>query len=238
MEVQQNLLPKSAPRVAGLDITGACIYCEETGGDYFDYLEPSGSRDGTFAVAVGDVSDHGLPSALLMATARAFLRQRVAVGGDLAQILGDVNRQLCRDVEDTGRFVTLFLAAIDRPGLRLHWVNAGHEPAAVYDPAADAFTELGRTGLPMGVAHESAYQQRELRVAPGQIIVIGTDGIWESQNSRGEMFGKKRFQDAIRMNSRSSPREILAAVVDAVESFCRPVPRTDDITLVVVKIDA
>jgi sigma-B regulation protein RsbU (phosphoserine phosphatase) len=236
MEVQQSLLPKSAPRVAGLDIAGASFYCEETGGDYFDYIDVGGAPAGAVSVAVGDVSDHGIPSAMLMTTIRAFLRQRAAASGGLARILGDVNRELCRDVEDSGHFVTLFLATLDRPGLRLHWASAGHEPAALFDPRTDAFRDLGRTGLPLGVDPESAYTERETGVAPGQIVVIGTDGIWESQDDRGEMFGKRRFQDLIRANGRATAREILDRVVAAVDGFTRPRPRTDDLTLVVIKV--
>jgi sigma-B regulation protein RsbU (phosphoserine phosphatase) len=236
MEVQQNLLPKADPQITGLDIAGASIYCEETGGDYFDYLPMRGIPGGMLPVAVGDVSDHGVSSALLMTTIRAFLRQRAADLGELVQVVGDVNRQLCRDVEDSGHFVTVFLAVIDRPGLTLRWVNAGHEPAAVFDPRTDAFAELGRTGLPLGVDPAGRYAQREIAIAPGQIILIGTDGIWESQNGQNEMFGKKRFQALVRTHCRRPAREILAAVVHEVERFRHPMPLHDDLTLVVVKV--
>ena len=96
MEVQQNLLPKAPPLIPGLDIAGASIYCEQTGGDYFDYLERDDPATGVLTVVVGDVSDHGLPSAMLMTTARAFLRQRALSPGGLADIVFDVNRLVPR----------------------------------------------------------------------------------------------------------------------------------------------
>jgi sigma-B regulation protein RsbU (phosphoserine phosphatase) len=238
MEVQQNLLPKSPPRVPGLDIAGGSVYCEETGGDYFDYLERDEPTAGTITVVVGDVSDHGLPSAMLMTTARAFLRQRASRPGSLAEIVTDVNRLLCRDVQDTGRFMTLLVAEIDRPGLKLRWVNAGHDPAVLCGPRDEDLLPLGRTGLPLGVTGDGAYSVRKRSIAPGQILVIGTDGIWEAQNGRAEMFGKKRFLDVIRAHAASPAKVIRDAITLAVDEFCHPLQKVDDITLVVVKVSA
>jgi sigma-B regulation protein RsbU (phosphoserine phosphatase) len=236
MEVQQNLLPKAAPQIAGLSIAGASIYCEETGGDYFDYLQRDESADAPIRVVVGDVSDHGVPSAMLMTSVRAFLRQRASRRGSLPEIIADVNRQLVRDVEDTGRFVTLFLSEIDRRRGTIRWVNAGHDPAVIYDCDTDAFIELGRTGLPVGINAEADYEEGFREIAAGQVIVIGTDGIWEAGNSRSEMFGKRRFQELIRRTAGAAPREILEGIVGEVKAFCQPLPAADDITLVVVKV--
>jgi len=238
MEVQQNLLPKSAPRVAGLDIAGASIYCEETGGDYFDYLLRPEPGEAEISVVVGDVSDHGVPSAMLMTSVRAFLRQRASRRGSLPEIIADVNRQLVRDVEDTGRFVTLFFAAIDRRRGIIRWVNAGHDPAVIYDCGTDAFIELGRTGLPVGISAETDYQESFREIAAGQIILIGTDGIWEACNSRSEMFGKRRFQEVIRRTAGAAPQDILESILREVKEFCHPLQAADDITLVVIKVDA
>ena len=139
MEVQQNLLPNKDPEIEGLDIAGTSIYCEETGGDYYDYLLSPETGQKKICVVVGDVADHGIPSALLMTTARAFLRQRTSRSGELDQVVADVNRQLTRDVEDSGRFMTLFICEIDRSKQVIHWVNAGHDPAMIYDREGDRF---------------------------------------------------------------------------------------------------
>ena len=237
-EVQQHLLPTAAPEIQGLDIAGKSIYCEETGGDYFDYLPVDKNEPGKIKIVVGDVSDHGIASALLMTSARAFLRQRASKTGYLNQILADVNRELARDVEDSGRFMTLFICEIDRPNNIIRWVNAGHDPAFTFDPDAGAFEELAGHSLPLGVSEKAAYQEFQRKIAPGQILLIGTDGIWESQNSEGQMFGKERLRNIISVHARDTAMEILQAVIDELNRFSRPLGNKDDVTLVVVKVNS
>ncbi len=236
MEVQQNLLPAKAPQIDGLDIAGISIYCEETGGDYYDYLLTGENGLKKVCVVVGDVADHGIPSALLMTTARAFLRQRTSRSGELDQVVSDVNRQLTRDVEDSGRFMTLFICEIDRSNEVIQWVNAGHDPAMIYDRKSGEFEELSGNALPLGVSEMTAYQKFDKKINPDQIIMMGTDGIWEAQSPQGEMFGKERFKDIIRNTAGRSARDILQAVIKEVDSFCHPLEKTDDVTLVVTKI--
>ena len=142
-------------------------------------------------IVVGDVSDHGIASALLMTTARAFLRQRAARPGTLNQIVVDVNRQLSEDVQDSGRFMTLFFCEIDGRKKTIRWVNAGHDPAVIFDQRTGNFKELAGRALPLGVSEKAGYQEFQGKLAPDQIILIGTDGIWESQNTGGQMFGKE-----------------------------------------------
>jgi sigma-B regulation protein RsbU (phosphoserine phosphatase) len=236
MEVQQNLLPRDDPEIEGLDICGTSLYCEETGGDYFDYLVPAGNSQKKICVVVGDVADHGISSALLMTTARAFLRQRISRSGELDRVVSDVNRQLTRDVEDSGRFMTLFICEIDRSNRVIHWVNAGHDPAMIYDRGSGEFEELGGNALPLGVSERTAYQKFDKKIAPGQIIMIGTDGIWEAQSPQGQMFGKERFKDIIRNNAGKPAKKIMQAVIKEVDRFCHPLEKADDVTLVVSKI--
>lgn len=236
MEVQQNLLPAKDPKIEGLDIAGASIYCEETGGDYYDYLMSGQNGQKQICVVVGDVADHGIPSALLMTTARAFLRQRASRSGELNQVVSDVNRQLTLDVENSGRFMTLFICEIDRSNLVLHWVNAGHDPAMIYDCASAEFEELTGNALPLGVSEKAVYQKLDKKIVPGQIILMGTDGIWEARSPQGEMFGKKRFKDIIRENAGRPAKDIIQAVIKAVDRYCRTLEKTDDLTLVVIKI--
>jgi sigma-B regulation protein RsbU (phosphoserine phosphatase) len=237
MEVQQSLLPRSNPSVKGLDIAGKSVYCDETGGDYFDYLNPEDPETGAVRVVVGDVSDHGIPSALLMATARAFIRQRSSRTGSIAEIVTDTNRQLARDVEDSARFMTLFYADIDRQRNLMHWLNAGHEPAIIYDPDSDSFEELhGGGNLPLGISEDSHFRDAQNAIAPGQIIVIATDGIREAQNRYGDMFGKEAFQKVIRQNAAAGATEILKAVFTAVDLFQYGNKMEDDMTLMVVKV--
>ncbi len=155
------------PEIEGLDIAGTSIYCEETGGDYYDYLMTGENGQKKICVVVGDVADHGIPSALLMTTARAFLRQRTSRSGELDQVVSDVNRQLTRDVEDSGRFMTLFICEIDRSNQIIHWVNAGHDPAMIYDREGGKFEELTGNALPLGVSEMTAYQKFDKKINPG-----------------------------------------------------------------------
>jgi sigma-B regulation protein RsbU (phosphoserine phosphatase) len=237
-EVQQHLLPAVAPTIQGLDIAGQSIYCEETGGDYFDYLPVAKNEPGKIKIVVGDVSDHGIASALLMTTTRAFLRQRASMTGNLNQIIADVNRQLARDVEDSGRFMTLFFCEIDRPSRIIHWVNAGHDPAFAFDPDGGNFEELAGHSLPLGVSEKAAYREFQRKILPGQILLIGTDGIWESRNARGQMFGKERFCQVISAHARETAIEILQAVTDELNRFSHPLGKEDDVTLVVIKVES
>ena len=234
MEVQQNLLPKFDPQIHGLDIAGKSDYCEETGGDYYDYLEIGQDK---IRVVVGDVAGHGISSALLMTTARALLRQRTSQPGSLQVIVADVNRQLTEDTENSGQFMTLFYGEINLREKRLQWVRAGHDAAFFYDIQSDSFEELGGGGLPLGVTANTAYERLQREIRPGQIILIGTDGIWETHNSQGEMFGKKNLQNIIRAHADRSSRDIIDAVTAALDDFRYPLKtRADDITLVVIKI--
>jgi len=237
-EVQQNLLPVDNPTVKGLDIAGKSIYCDETGGDYFDFLKNIDPDSNKFTVVIGDVSEHGIPSALLMATARAFIRQRSAMTGSIARVVSDVNRQLTRDVDGTGRFMTLFYLCIDVNRQRLHWVRAGHDPAILYDPASDRFEELNGEGIALGVIQNWDYLEYEKAgLTAGQIIMLSTDGLWEAQNPQGDMFGKEAIYEIIRRNSAAGARELLDSLIDAVTQFQKGRQGTDDITLVIVKVN-
>jgi serine phosphatase RsbU (regulator of sigma subunit) len=238
MEVQQNLMPNSGSVWDGLDIAGRSLFCDQTGGDYYDYFEKSDSASRTISIVAGDVSDHGLPSALLMTTARAFLRECASRPGSVSTIVGHVNRHLTHDVQASGRFMTLFYAEIDCTDRRIHWVSAGHDPALVYDPRSGEFGELGgQGGLPLGVFEDARYEEYHRELAAGQVLVIGTDGIWEARNREGRMFGKLLLQQVIRDNVVRPAAEIVEKVLEALKQFLFPLDIQDDATLVVVKVE-
>ena len=235
-EVQLNLLPKSPPNIKGLDIAGQSIYCDQTGGDYFDFFEPDGQKKGQLAVLVGDVSGHGIPSALLMASARAYLRLRSFLPGTLAQTVTDVNIQLCRDVGYSGQFMTLFFMGIDAETREIHWVRAGHDPAILYDPSSDSFEELMGKGLPMGVDEHLKYEENgKTGIPEGQVLIIGTDGIWEARGPDGKMFGKDRLYKILRQKSAFGAEEILNEIMSTLKDFKNGLPLEDDATLVVIR---
>ena len=236
-EVQQSLLPQSDPLLAGFDIAGTSIYCDETGGDYYDFIETNRDGQAGLALVVGDVSGHGVSSALLMATARALIMLRASMPGEAASIISDVNRHLSLDTAKTGNFMTFFYSELTELGTEVRWVRAGHDPAIVYDPLMDAFDELKGQGVPLGFDESIEYDSFQRPIEPGQIIVIGTDGIWETHNRTGEMFGKEALMEIIRNNYTASARQIVDTVTEALEQFRGDDAPEDDITLVVIKVD-
>ncbi len=238
MEVQQHLLPVSAPRMDGFDIAGKSIYCDETGGDYYDFLELARLDARHLGVAVGDVTGHGVAAALLMTTARALLRSRAAQPGSLSEMMTDINRHLAEDTHQ-GRFMTLFYGVLDGEQRSVNWVSAGHEPALLYNPGTDSFAEITGPDIPLGIDPEWRYQELSRDGwEPGEVLVIGTDGIWETRDPDGNMFGRDAFRDLIRRHADESADELCAAITEAVVRFRRHRPQEDDATLVVIKADA
>ena len=233
-EVQRNLLPSHAPDIPGLDISGISIYCDETGGDYYDYLDLPGGRLG---IVVADASDHGVSAALHMTTARAFLLYGSQKADALERLIEDINRHLVRDSLQTGRFVSLFLLEIDPQEQALRWVRAGHEPALLFEPGPDRFQFLSGEGIVLGI--DGGYSFRTYSRSqwePGSIVIIGTDGIHETLNAEGRMFGRERLQMIVRRNHGRSAGSIQTAILNELEAFRGSVPQEDDITLVVVKL--
>jgi sigma-B regulation protein RsbU (phosphoserine phosphatase) len=237
-EIQQNLLPHSSPQLDGIEVAGGTSYCDETGGDYFDYLTDCHSERDQLVVVVGDVAGHGISAALIMASVRALLHQQVQKYSSFATILSSINRQLYRDSRDSGMFMTLFCAWIDAGGRTIRWVRAGHDPALTYDSRTQSFGELNGKGVALGVLENYAFTEYTVTLIPGQILLFMTDGLWESRNLYGHVFGKERLRELVRQNASASTREIRETILSAVEEFCHPLRPEDDITLVVAKLSA
>jgi sigma-B regulation protein RsbU (phosphoserine phosphatase) len=237
MEVQQNLLPQKAPNIEGFDIAGRSIYCDETGGDLYDFLEVHRRGSNQVGIAVGDVSGHGISAALLMASARAFLRSRVTQPGEGSEIIADVNRLLVSDTSETGQFVTLFYVEIVPADKTLTWVRAGHDPAFFYDPTTNECVELQGKGVALGIDEDIEYQENiQTGLKKGQILLIGTDGLWETLNNSGEMFGKERLKSLVRQHKHLSSEALIQSIIDSLNVFRGSVKQEDDITIVVVKV--
>jgi sigma-B regulation protein RsbU (phosphoserine phosphatase) len=233
-EVQQNLMPRELPHVAGLQLAARVEYCDQTGGDYYDVIGPDASG-GTY-LAIGDASEHGVSAALLMATTRALLRQRIANGGDLADIVADVNRQLAADVDTTGRFVTLLVVRLDPQRGELRWVRAGHEPALIYAAARGTWEALQETGgPPLGVAEAARYRETVRRFAPGDILVMATDGLREVRDPSGAMLGRSALERIVQRLHAQDCATILTEVWETLHRFRGVRPLEDDITLMVVR---
>lgn len=238
MEVQQRLLPPDTPRVQMLDISGYSAYCDETGGDYYDYLSLGETGDPSLVVAIGDVSGHGIASAMVMAEARGILRSRTYDVSSLGSLLDHMNRQIYED-SSRGRFMTMLLLGINPARSSLRWASAGHRPPMVYDPVSDHFEDLSGGDVPLGVVEMVGYREFEYsKLRPGHIILVATDGLWEAPNPEGAPFGMEGIREVVRNSAAGSAAEIEKGLVDAVNRFRNGAAQTDDITFVVVKVTA
>ncbi len=235
-EVQQNLLPSGTPDVPGLDLAGHATYCDETGGDYYDFLKIAGQPETTATIVVGDVVGHGVAAAMLMATARGILLSRCRTPGSLAEMLAHLNNQL---VEDAGgdRFMTMLLMSVDAERREMRWASAGHEAPLVYDQATDRFPTLNGSDLSLGVKKKVPYEERIFSdVKSGQIYLATTDGLWEAFNASGEMFGKERVRNLIRRFADLSAVEICERIMAELSGFLGDTAPDDDLTFVIVKV--
>jgi len=234
-DIQQSLLPDTPPRFDGIELAGWSKPCDETGGDYFDYLPIEGPR---VVVVVGDVSNHGIGAALLMTTARAFLRSMLKPGCELPDVLARTNALLLADMQ-ADRFMTLIAVEIDLDSRVLTYSSAGHEPPLLYHVSSDSFDELHSTGLPLGVFDSGEFPCAEpIELHPGDVVILTTDGIWEAHNAAGERFGRDRLREIIRHSSHASAEQISAAIREAFDAFRGRAQQEDDATIVVIKATA
>ncbi len=234
-EVQQSLLPPTNITFKNLEISGRSVYCDETGGDFFDIIEFPNEPE-KICVAVGDVVGHGVGAALLMATTRALLRGRIIQGGSLSQVINDVNRLLCLDSQASGSFVTLFVLLVDTNKKEIRWIRAGHDPAIAYHPDRDSFKELFGNGLALGVDEDFWYEENIYSdIQQGTQILIGTDGAWEAENNLKERFGKKRIEIILQETADSSSEKVVNKIINEIEMFRSKAKQDDDITLLSIK---
>lgn len=242
MEIQQNLLPAGPPTVTGVDVAGFSDYCDETGGDYFDYPRTWEVPGGRVALTVGDVTGHGIGAALLMSTGRAVLRSHaerdVAPGQMLGpgELLGVVNRHLAHDAT-SGKFMTLFYGVLDPTDGTLVYANAGQGGCFVLHAEDGRFEEMPAGAPPAGVVDGITFPEACVEhVRPPDVIVLATDGVWETMDAHGTQFGYEGIERVVRAHARGSAREIADAVRAAVEAHRGDGPQADDVTLVIAKL--
>ena len=231
-EIQQHLFPRKAPELDGFDIAGASKPAAATGGDYFDYLTTS---DNQLALAIGDVSGHGIGPAMLMAETRAYLRLLARNRNDLSLILTRANTMMGEDVGKE-RFVTMLLAKLDPEKRTLVYASAGHSPAFVLGPHGEVKNELRRTGMPLGVMPDAEYNvSRHIRLAKGDVLVLLTDGLEEATNPEGELFGTGRILEAVYKSRQQKAAKIVESVFEALGNFSGNAEQLDDLTMIVAK---
>jgi len=231
-EIQQGLLPKAPPDLPGFEIAGWNRSADETGGDCFDWLRLPG---GHLAISIGDATGHGIGPALVAAEARALLRGTLMQSRDLARVVPQINELLGEDLRE-GTFVTAFIGLLDPAKSTVEYVSAGHGPLLVYTAADDAFNEVPTHGLPLGLMPEVEFDPpTHVPLAPGDMLLLFTDGFFEWSRPDGEQFGTDRLADVVRRHRDLPVAEILALVYAAVVEFSEGTKQGDDCTAVIVK---
>jgi sigma-B regulation protein RsbU (phosphoserine phosphatase) len=234
-QVQQSLLPAADPDLPGFDIVGHCNYCDQTGGDYYDFLVDEHTAEAGGAIVIGDVMGHGIASAMLMATARGVLRSKSRDGVGIAELLTHLNRLLV-EANGSGKFMTMLIVNLDPRTRRLVWASAGHDAPIIYRPETDTFSEPEGGGLPLGVMDEEAYTPAEPQpLPPGSVVLLATDGMWETRDPAGQMHGKNRLRDSIRRHARGTAAQIRDGLLADLHAFRGDAEQDDDETFVVIK---
>ena len=237
-EVQRRLLPSQPPDYARLDLGFIYRPARELGGDYYDFIPISSER---VAIAVGDVSGKGLPSALLMASLQSLVRTNLAMRErKLARFAADLSELLYEQTADD-RYATLFLATVDTASMDLYYVNAGHNaPLLFHNSTPQGHDEGGlafdKGGPPLGIFPKTTYDCGKTTLKEGDVLVLYTDGVVDAANAQQEQFGEEPFHDIIRSSLSLSATEICQRVVERIQAFTGDTSQWDDITLAVVKV--
>ena len=243
-KVQARLFPQKLPAMNTLEYTGACIQARKVGGDYYDFLE---LRPGRLALVLADIAGKGVSGALLMANLQANLRSQYALAvDDLPRLLASVNRLFYENSDDAS-YATLFFADYDDSRRKLRYANCGHLPPLLLRAASSQevpnqnqaprhnVERLRSTCTVMGLFEDWHCEIAEVQLAPGDMLVLYTDGVTEATNADGEEFGESRLLATLESNSRLPVGPLLQAVVEAVQQFSNGSEQQDDITLVIAR---
>lgn len=236
-EIQQSFLPDTISQIEGFDIAASSIMAKEVGGDFFDVipLEVVPLGKGQLGIMIADVSGKGIPAALFMALSRIVVRVNATwYGSRPAAAIRDANAIISHDAK-SGMFVTLFYGFLDAATRTLIYVNAGHNPPIHFHTSDGTLTELPATGIAMGALPDAAYTQESVQLAPGDVLVLYTDGITEAENAQLDMFGVERLEETILASRGLSAGGLARVILDAVRSFTGDHPQSDDITLMIIR---
>jgi serine phosphatase RsbU (regulator of sigma subunit) len=231
--IQQSLLPKSMPQVAGFEIAAWNKPADQTGGDYYDW---QALPDGRVLVALADVTGHGIGPALLAAVCRAYAR--VSFGqqqNGFLKAMEQVNTAVSADVGE-GRFVTFVAAILGPNNSEVELLSAGHAPLFLYWLKHDRFEKMEAQGLPLGISPDFFSEQpRTLQFASGDLLLLATDGFFEWANASEELFGNERLEHSVRTSSNKSAAEIISILYADVLRFAGGTSQKDDLTAIVIK---
>lgn len=231
-DVQQRLLPM-ATSAPGLDCNALCRPARMIGGDYYDFLR---LENGSFGFTLGDVSGKGISAAVVMASIQTLLRSLLARDAeDLASVITSLSQALYESSTED-RYSTLFCGVISPDRARLRYVNAGHVPPFLFRKG-DQVERLDATGMPVGLLPRRTFDQKEVALATGDILVIVSDGIVESRNNAGKFWEEAAVEQAVRrnLNSHAHP-DIPAVLCQEADAWAAGAEQFDDMTAMSIRI--
>ena len=231
-EIQQGLLPEKLPSIPNFDIAALTIPSKEVGGDYYDVIS---RREGDYILAIGDVSGKGTPAALLMASVQAALRALSPLCTSVSETTAQINDLSCANTRGGNRFITFFWGLLDAQKREFHYSNAGHNPPYLFRKDG-TMEELEEGGLILGIFKTmKPYGEASVTLAPGDILVMYTDGISEAMNQDSEQFTEEQLQAILKESVRLTAHEIIQQVQKALQAHTQGAPQSDDITMLVLK---
>ena len=229
-DIQKRLLPQGPPQVAGYALEGLNIPCYEVGGDYYDFQPLSADR---YAVVLADVAGKGMGAAMLMSNLQAAFHARADTSPPPQELVAHLNKTVCR-VAPRNRFVTLSYLELDTKAHTVHFVNAGHAPEPMLVRTGGEVERLKAGGVPLGIIDGFAYPLGEIRMEPGDLIFLCSDGVTETVDNEDNEFGEDRLEKLLVAQIGSTPAEIRRAVQSSLEEFAAGAPQPDDLTLVIL----
>jgi len=233
-QIQLSLLPVAPPKIPGVTLAGFCLPATHVGGDYYYFAK----RDnGIIDLAVADVSGHNIGAALMTVAARSVLRTQLVTGSSAGQVLTAMNEILYEDLNSVELFITVFYASFDIYSRTLNYANAGHPHPLLFSSKAPACQWLDADGLIMGVRGSVTFEEKQIQLQSGDILLLYTDGVTEADNGSGELFGIERLCKLLHAHRRESSQAIIDAIILDVAAFSGTIPLVDDVTMVVMKVE-
>jgi PAS domain S-box-containing protein len=232
-EVQQRFYTGPEISIPGFEIASAAYPAMETGGDYLDFFR---TADGRVCIGIGDISGHGLDSALVMALTRAYVRAFAQVETDLAKLLSCVNQMLVADHLEHGRFVTLLLVCLDGPNRSICYSSAGHIPGFLINGSGTIDSVLESSGPPLGLFDDACFITSTIALAPQQLGVLLTDGAADTTAPGDVEFGLDGVLRFVSEHRQHSARELADGIYWSAREFAGSEPQRDDVTNVIIKV--
>jgi len=231
-KIQIGLLPKSPPKVRGFDIFGWSQAAEETGGDFFDFLD---LKNGQLLTCIADVAGHGIGSAILAAECSALQRSAFTLEPDIPNSLTHINKLLCENIPDN-YFITAFFCSLNANTSTLDFISAGHGPVLVFRSQKNLVEHLPIHELPLGVFSDTSYKRLEsVQLHSGDILAAFTDGFYEWENPQGLSFGIENIAKTIIENQNLSAKAVITAIYQRLLHHCQHTVQADDITAIIIK---